>query len=59
MRSKLMFIWQRPEWPQFRQDEARLGRVLADTRHAQGKLLGRMESPGLRHAQRSHLAHAH
>ncbi|MCE2494811.1 MAG: Fic family protein [Alphaproteobacteria bacterium] len=41
-----MFIWQRPEWPQFRQDEARLGRVLADTRHAQGKLLGRMEALG-------------
>ena len=41
-----MFIWQRPEWPQFRQDEARLGRVLAGTRHAQGKLLGRMEALG-------------
>ena len=41
-----MFIWQRPEWPQFRQDDARLGRLLADTRHAQGKLLGRMEALG-------------
>ena len=41
-----MFIWQRPEWPQFRQDEARLGRILAGTRHAQGKLLGRMEALG-------------
>ena len=41
-----MFIWQRPEWPQFRQDDARLGRVLAATRHAQGKLIGRMEALG-------------
>ena len=41
-----MFIWQRPEWPQFRQDDARLGRLLADTRHAQGRLLGRMGALG-------------
>ncbi len=41
-----MFIWQRPEWPRFRQDDARLSRLLADTRHAQGKLLGRMEALG-------------
>ena len=41
-----MFIWQRPEWPQLRQDEARLARILAGTRHAQGKLLGRMEALG-------------
>ena len=41
-----MFIWQRPEWPRFRHEEARLGRVLANTRYAQGKLLGRMEALG-------------
>ncbi len=41
-----MFIWQHPEWPQFQQDDARLGQLLADTRYAQGKLLGRMEALG-------------
>ena len=41
-----MFIWQRSEWPEFRQDDARLARLLAETRHAQGKLLGRMEALG-------------
>ncbi len=41
-----MFIWQRPEWPRLRHEEARLGRVLANTRYAQGKLLGRMEALG-------------
>ena len=41
-----MFLWQRSEWPQFRQDVGRLGQLLAETRHAQGKLLGRMEALG-------------
>ena len=41
-----MFIWQRAEWPRFRQDTARLAGPLAATRHAQGRLLGRMEALG-------------
>ena len=41
-----MYIWQRPEWPRFQQDHARLADALAETRHAQGKLLGRMEALG-------------
>ncbi len=41
-----MFIWQRPEWPRFHHDTARLAGPLAATRHAQGKLLGRMEALG-------------
>ena len=40
------YIWQRPKWPQFRQDTARLAKHLARTRHMQGKLLGRMEALG-------------
>ncbi len=41
-----MYIWQRPEWPRFDQDPARLAEPLAAARHAQGKLLGRMEALG-------------
>ena len=41
-----MYIWQRPEWPRFEQDTARLAEPLALARHAQGKLLGRMEALG-------------
>ena len=41
-----MYIWQRAEWPRFEQDTARLAEPLATARHAQGKLLGRMEALG-------------
>ncbi len=41
-----MFVWQRPEWPRFHHDTARLVELLAGTRHAQGKLLGRMDALG-------------
>lgn len=41
-----MYIWQQPQWPRFEQDHARLVDALAETRHAQGKLLGRMEALG-------------
>lgn len=40
------YIHQRPDWPQFRWDEARLSALLAAIRHRQGRLLGRMESLG-------------
>ena len=41
------YIWQRPDWPQFQQDTARLAKHLSRTRHIQGKLLGRMTALGL------------
>ena len=43
-----MFMWQRPEWPRFYQDTARLAELLANTRHAQGRLFGRMEALGFK-----------
>ena len=41
-----MYIWQRPGWPDFRQDHARLAAPLGRARHAQGRLRGRMEALG-------------
>ena len=41
-----MYNWQDPDWPRFRQDAAQLADRLAATRHAQGRLLGRMEALG-------------
>ena len=41
-----MYIWQHSQWPHFEQDRVRLADALAETRHAQGRLLGRMESLG-------------
>src|SRR5688572_10058570 len=40
------YIHQLPEWPKFRWDQEALGAPLADIRHRQGRLLGRMESLG-------------
>jgi Fic family protein len=40
------YIHQRPGWPEFRWDQEALAGLLADTRHRQGRLLGRMESLG-------------
>lgn len=41
-----MYIHERKEWPKFTWDQAALSGLLADVRHAQGRLLGRMESLG-------------
>jgi Fic family protein len=41
-----MFIWQQSDWPLWRFDEATLAMSLAQVRHAQGRLLGRMEALG-------------
>ncbi|MDA1044252.1 MAG: Fic family protein [Verrucomicrobia bacterium] len=41
-----MYIHLREDWPAFRWDEAKLASVLTETRHAQGRLLGRMEGLG-------------
>jgi len=40
------YIHQRPEWPHFQWDSEALAAPLADIRHRQGRLLGRMEGLG-------------
>jgi Fic family protein len=40
------YIHQRPEWPHFQWDSEALATPLADIRHRQGRLLGRMEGLG-------------
>ncbi len=42
----MTFIHERPGWPQFSWDSEALAALLAEVRHKQGKLLGRMESLG-------------
>ena len=42
------YIWQQPDWPVWKFDSARLAVPLASVRHAQGRLLGRMESLGFK-----------
>ncbi len=41
-----MYIHERKEWPEFKWEQARLAGLLADVRHLQGRLLGRMEGLG-------------
>jgi len=40
------YIWELPDWPKFRWDDASLAHPLAEARHKQGRLLGRMEALG-------------
>ncbi len=40
MQTPLDWIWEQPDWPRFRWDEARLSPLLARARLAQGKVLG-------------------
>lgn len=40
------YIHQRGGWPKFRWDEAALTARLAEVRHRQGRLIGRMEALG-------------
>lgn len=46
MRRLSTYIHQLPNWPQFRWDREALAAPLAEIRHRQGRLLGRMESLG-------------
>lgn len=46
MRRLTRYIYQYAEWPAFRWDDAALAVQLADIRHRQGRLIGRMESLG-------------
>jgi Fic family protein len=41
-----MYIHQSKDWPKFKWDQAKLAELLADVRHRQGRLLGRMEGLG-------------
>lgn len=41
------YIWQRPDWPQWRFDGAALAAPLAEVHRAQGHLVGRMAALGL------------
>jgi Fic family protein len=41
-----MYIHERKEWPEFKWDQPRLTPLLAEVRHLQGRLLGRMEAMG-------------
>jgi len=41
-----MYIYERRGWPRFRWDSQKLAEPLADVRHRQGRLIGRMEALG-------------
>ena len=42
----MTYIWERAGWPKLTWDQANLTTLLAEVRHAQGRLLGRMEAIG-------------
>jgi len=44
----MSFIHENPDWPNLKWDDARLLPLLADVRHRQGRLLGRMEGLAFR-----------
>ena len=44
--TRLMYIYQRAAWPDFTWDVNSVAALLADVRHRQGRLVGRMESLG-------------
>ncbi len=46
-RTRRTYIWQRPDWPQWRFDAAALAAPLAQVHRAQGHLAGRMAELGL------------
>lgn len=46
MRQKSRYIHEVRDWPKFRWDQQRLARTLAEVRHHQGRLIGRMEALG-------------
>ena len=50
-----MYIWERKGWPEFTWQADRIVVKLAPVRHAQGRLLGRMESLGFRLKQEAQL----
>lgn len=51
-----MYIWQRPQWPNFRWDGAALSQGLANASHKQGHLFGKMHGLGFDLKLRAQLA---
>ena len=43
-----MYIWQQPEWPTLSWRDGDVTAPLAAVRHAQGRLIGRMEALGFK-----------
>lgn len=43
----MTWIWQQPDWPGLHWDQTQVSALLAELRHEQGRLLGRMEAQGL------------
>ena len=41
-----MYIWERPEWPEFTWNEGRLTKLLSTASREQGRLMGRMQALG-------------
>lgn len=41
-----MYIHEKPNWPAFKWDSSKLTKLLAEIRHRQGKMLGKMETLG-------------
>ncbi len=52
----MTYIHERKDWPKFRWDAAALADRLAGVRHAQGRLIGRMEALGFRLREEATLA---
>ncbi len=50
-----MYIWEQTDWPNFRWDETRLAKRLAQVSREQGRLLGKMESLGFDLRSEAHL----
>jgi Fic family protein len=55
-RLSALYIHERPDWPRFRWDQEALAGALAEVRHRQGRLLGRMEGLGFPLRQEAELA---
>lgn len=43
-----MYVWALPQWPHWTWDEGRIAKPLAEARHRQGLLIGRMQALGFR-----------
>jgi len=52
----MAYVHELPGWPRLSWDEGSLARALAAVRHRQGRLLGRMESPGFEPTRQASLA---
>ncbi len=46
-RGEYRYIWQRPDWPEWKVDRTALARLLAEVHQSQGHLLGRLTHLGL------------